>query len=73
MTVTSILGDSFGGLGFFILEGYRRSFPTELYFGAIPSILLAFVVDLAADPVPGPDHAVATRQRGTEPATLDRR
>ena len=45
VTVTSILGDSFGGLGFFILEGYRRSFPTELYFGAIPSIALAFAVD----------------------------
>ena len=47
VTVTSILGDSFGGLGFFILEGYRRSFPTELYFGAIPSIVLAFAVDAA--------------------------
>lgn len=47
VTVTSILGDSFGGLGFFILEGYRRSFPTEIYFGALPSILLAFVVDAA--------------------------
>jgi osmoprotectant transport system permease protein len=47
VTVTSILGDAFGGLGFFILEGYRRSFPTELYFGAIPSILLAFLVDAA--------------------------
>jgi osmoprotectant transport system permease protein len=47
VTVTSILGDSFGGLGFFILEGYRRSFPLELYFGAIPSILLAFAVDFA--------------------------
>jgi osmoprotectant transport system permease protein len=45
VTVTSILGDSFGGLGFFILEGYRRSFPTELYFGAIPSIALALTVD----------------------------
>jgi osmoprotectant transport system permease protein len=45
VTVTSILGDSFGGLGFFILEGYRRSFPVELYFGAIPSIALAIVVD----------------------------
>ena len=45
VTVTSIMGDSFGGLGFFILEGYRRSFPLELYFGAVPSILLAFVVD----------------------------
>jgi osmoprotectant transport system permease protein len=46
VTVTSILGDNFGGLGFFILEGYRRSFPTELYFGAIPSILLAIAADL---------------------------
>jgi osmoprotectant transport system permease protein len=45
VTVTSIMGDAFGGLGYFILEGYRRSFPTELYFGAVPSILLAFVVD----------------------------
>lgn len=45
VTVTSIMGDAFGGLGFFILEGYRRSFPTELYFGAIPSIVLAFTVD----------------------------
>lgn len=47
VTVTSVLGDSFGGLGFFILEGYRHSFPTELYFGAIPSILLAFLADAA--------------------------
>lgn len=47
VTVSAILGDSFGGLGFFILEGYRRGFPTELYFGAVPSILLAFVVDAA--------------------------
>jgi osmoprotectant transport system permease protein len=46
VTVSSILGDSFGGLGFFILEGYHRSFPTELYFGAIPSILLALVFDV---------------------------
>jgi osmoprotectant transport system permease protein len=45
VTVTSILGDNFGGLGFFILEGYRRSFPTELYFGAIPSVVLALVAD----------------------------
>jgi osmoprotectant transport system permease protein len=47
VTVTSILGDSFGGLGFFILEGYRRNFATELYFGAIPSIVLALAVDFA--------------------------
>jgi osmoprotectant transport system permease protein len=47
VTVSSILGDTFGGLGFFILEGYRRNFPTELYFGAIPSILLAILFDVA--------------------------
>jgi osmoprotectant transport system permease protein len=46
VTVTSVLGDTFGGLGFFILEGYRRNFPTELYFGAIPSILLAILLDV---------------------------
>ena len=45
VTVTSVMGDSFGGLGFFILEGYRRGFPLELYTGAIASILLAFTVD----------------------------
>jgi osmoprotectant transport system permease protein len=45
VTVTSILGDNFGGLGYFILEGYRRSFPTELYFGAIPSVVLALAAD----------------------------
>lgn len=45
VTVTAIMGDSFGGLGFFILEGYRRSFPIELYVGAIPSILLALTAD----------------------------
>jgi osmoprotectant transport system permease protein len=46
VTVTSVLGDTFGGLGFFILEGYRRNFATELYFGAIPSILLAILLDV---------------------------
>jgi len=47
VTVTSILGDNYGGLGFFILEGYRRSFPTELYFGALPSVCLALLADFA--------------------------
>ncbi|MEA2677693.1 MAG: osmoprotectant transport system permease protein [Chloroflexota bacterium] len=47
VTVTSVLGDSFGGLGYFILEGYRRSFPTELYFGAVPSVVLALLADFA--------------------------
>ncbi len=46
VTITAVLGDTFGGLGHFILEGYSRSFPTEIYFGAIPSILLAIVADV---------------------------
>jgi osmoprotectant transport system permease protein len=46
VTVSAVLGDAFGGLGFFILEGYHRGFPTEIYFGAIPSIALAVVADV---------------------------
>jgi osmoprotectant transport system permease protein len=46
VTVSGILGDRFGGLGFFIFEGNRHTFPTEIAFGAVPSILLAIVVDL---------------------------
>jgi osmoprotectant transport system permease protein len=45
VAISAVLGDAFGGLGFFILEGYHRGFPTEVYFGAIPSIALAVVVD----------------------------
>ncbi len=46
VTVSGILGDRFGGLGFFIFEGYRRVFATEIWFGGIPAILLAVAVDL---------------------------
>jgi osmoprotectant transport system permease protein len=46
VTVTGILGDRFGGLGFFIFEGYLHNFPTEILFGAVPSIALAIAVDL---------------------------
>lgn len=46
VTVSGILGDRFGGLGFFIFEGYRHTFPTEIAFGAVPSIVLAIAVDL---------------------------
>lgn len=45
VTITATLGDAFGGLGFFIYEGARRSFPTEIYAGAIPVILLALALD----------------------------
>lgn len=46
VTITATLGDSFGGLGFFIFEGYHRFFPTEILTGAVPSILLAIAVDV---------------------------
>ena len=47
VTISGILGDRFGGLGFFIFEGYRRTFPTEIWFGGIPVIVLAVAADLA--------------------------
>jgi osmoprotectant transport system permease protein len=47
VTVTSLLG--LGGLGFFILDGLRRSiiFPTEIIVGVILSVALAAVLDLS--------------------------
>jgi osmoprotectant transport system permease protein len=47
VTISGAIGDRFGGLGFFIFEGYRRGFPTEILFGAVPSMLLAVAADLA--------------------------
>ena len=46
VTISGAIGDRFGGLGFFIFEGYRRGFPSEILFGAVPSMLLAVAVDL---------------------------
>lgn len=45
VTVTSLLG--LGGLGFFILDGLRRSilFPTEIIVGVALSVALAAVLD----------------------------
>jgi len=45
VTITALLGDRFGGLGFFIFEGLRHSFATEIFFGGLASILLAVAVD----------------------------
>jgi osmoprotectant transport system permease protein len=47
VTVTSLLG--LGGLGFFILDGLRRSilFPTEIIVGVVLSVALAAVLDVA--------------------------
>jgi osmoprotectant transport system permease protein len=46
VTITGLLGDKWGGLGFFIFEGYHRGFQTEMFVGAVPSIVLAVVADL---------------------------
>jgi len=46
VTITGILGDSLGGLGFFIFEAYRRSFLTETLVGAVPLMLLAVAADV---------------------------
>ena len=56
VTISGILGDAYGGLGFFIFEGWRRGFPTEIFAGALPTILLAVGVDLLL---------VATQRRAT--------
>ena len=45
-TVASILGETFGGFGFFITEGLDRFFLTEIYLGAVLSIVMAFAADL---------------------------
>jgi len=47
VTITGILGDRFGGLGFFIFEGLRHNFVTEIFAGGLASILLAVAVDVA--------------------------
>jgi osmoprotectant transport system permease protein len=47
VTVTAVLGDTLGGLGYYILDGYHRSFTTEILVGGLLSIALAVVADLA--------------------------
>jgi osmoprotectant transport system permease protein len=75
VTITGMIGDTFGGVGFFIFEGYRHSFPTEILAGAVPAIALAVGLDLILVRVQslltpwsrprdaaGPDRAVADVQ-----------
>ena len=46
VTITGTISDAYGGLGYFILDGYHRgNFLTEMYAGAVPSILLALGAD----------------------------
>lgn len=44
VTVTSLLG--LGGLGFFILDGLRKLFSTEIIVGVVLSVALGAVLDL---------------------------
>ena len=46
VAITGAIGDRFGGMGFFIFEGWRHYFPTEMLFGAVPTMLLAVAIDL---------------------------
>jgi osmoprotectant transport system permease protein len=46
VTITGTIGDKFGGLGFFIFEGYRHGFATEILAGSIPAIVLAVALDV---------------------------
>lgn len=45
-TIAAILGETFGGLGFFLTEGFQRYFATEIYLGAVLSIALAVTADV---------------------------
>lgn len=47
VTISALIGDAYGGLGFFITEGIRRSFPTEIYVGAVFSMGLAVAADVS--------------------------
>lgn len=43
--IASLIGDNFGGLGFFIKDGIQTFFPTKVYVGAVMSLGLAFAAD----------------------------
>jgi osmoprotectant transport system permease protein len=45
VTITAVLGDALGGLGYFIFEGARKGFATETLAGVVPTVVLALVLD----------------------------
>jgi osmoprotectant transport system permease protein len=45
VTISAVLGTSLGGLGRFIFDGIQIAFPTEIYLGAISTIVLALLAD----------------------------
>ncbi len=51
VTISGTLGQAFGGLGFFIFE--RPTFATEILVGAVGSIALAILADLALSRLQG--------------------
>ncbi len=64
VTVTSLLGR--GGLGFFILNGFRKSivFPTEILVGTVLAVILAASLDAA---LLGVERALTPWRRGSTP------
>jgi osmoprotectant transport system permease protein len=46
VSVGSLLGDSFGGLGYFFTRGYQIDYPTEIWTGVIAVVVLALAADL---------------------------
>lgn len=45
-TVAAILGDTYGGFGQFLTEGLQNFFSTEIYLGAILSVVFAIAADV---------------------------
>ena len=43
--IAALIGDNFGGLGFFIRDGISTFFGTKVYVGAVMSLALAFAAD----------------------------
>lgn len=45
VVVAALIGDNYGGLGFFIRDGINTFFPTKVYVGAVMSVVLALGAD----------------------------
>lgn len=46
VSIGSLLGDNFGGLGYFFTQGFQLPFPTEIWVGIVAVVTLALVADL---------------------------
>ena len=45
VSIGSLIGDQFGGLGYFFTRGYQLPFPTEIWTGVVMVVVLALVSD----------------------------